>query len=93
MGAIRSIPRPGARCRRAARLGTLAAFAACVLVAVVPAAAGPLTGGFSPTIVAGKADLNGNGVVNGSDDSNAFYGDTQHHRRQARLRRLGLDAE
>ena len=76
MGAIRSIPRPGARCRRAARLGTLAAFATCMLVAVVPAAAGPLTGGFSPTIVAGKADLNGNGVVNGSDDSNAFYGDT-----------------
>jgi Ca2+-binding RTX toxin-like protein len=54
----------------------LAAVAVCVLVAVVPAAGGPLTGGFSPTIVAGKADLNGNGVVNGNDDANAFYGDT-----------------
>jgi hemolysin type calcium-binding protein len=38
--------------------------------------ASPYTGGFSPTISGGKADLNGNGVVNGSDDSNAFYGDT-----------------
>jgi Ca2+-binding RTX toxin-like protein len=53
----------------------LTALAVGVLVAVVPAAGGPLTGGFSPTIVGGKADLNGNGVVNGSDDSNAFYGD------------------
>jgi len=35
-----------------------------------------LTGGFSPTIVGGGADLDGNGVVNGSDDANAFYGDT-----------------
>lgn len=76
MGAIRSIPRPGARCRRVARFGTLAAFAVCVLVAVVPAAAGPLTGGFSPTIVGGKADLNGDGAVTGRDDANAFYGDT-----------------
>ena len=41
-----------------------------------PAGAGPLTGGFSPTIVAGGADLDGNGIVNGSDDANAFYGDT-----------------
>ena len=34
------------------------------------------SGGFSPTIVGGLADLNGDGVVNGRDDSNAFYGDT-----------------
>lgn len=32
--------------------------------------------GLSPTIVGGLADLNGDGVVNGDDDSNAFYGDT-----------------
>ncbi|HZA26143.1 MAG TPA: hypothetical protein VE915_00645, partial [Actinomycetota bacterium] len=40
------------------------------------ALAAPYTGGFSPTIVAGKADLNGDGVVTGRDDSNAFFGDT-----------------
>ncbi|MGH3060863.1 MAG: calcium-binding protein [Gaiellaceae bacterium] len=33
-------------------------------------------GGFSPTIVSGGADLNGNRVVNGRDDANAFYGGT-----------------
>jgi Ca2+-binding RTX toxin-like protein len=54
----------------------LAALAVGMLAVVIPAAAGPLTGGFSPTIVGGKADLNGNGVVNGNDDANAFYGDT-----------------
>jgi hypothetical protein len=37
---------------------------------------GTLSGGFSPTIVGGLADLNGDGVVTGRDDSNAFYGDT-----------------
>ncbi len=34
------------------------------------------TSGLSPTIVSGLADLNGDGVVDGDDDSNAFYGDT-----------------
>ena len=38
--------------------------------------ADPLTGGFSPTIIGERADLNGDGVVNGRDDANAFYGDT-----------------
>jgi RTX calcium-binding nonapeptide repeat (4 copies) len=38
--------------------------------------AGAFSGGFSPTIIGGLADLNGDGVVNGADDSNAFYGDT-----------------
>jgi hypothetical protein len=41
-----------------------------------PAAAAPYTGGFSPTIIGQLADLNGDGVVNGRDDSNAFYGAT-----------------
>ena len=36
----------------------------------------PFTGGFSPTIYGSLADLNGDGLVNGADDSNAFYGDT-----------------
>jgi Ca2+-binding RTX toxin-like protein len=52
-------------------------LALCIpLLLAGPAGAGPLTGGFSPTIVGGGADLDGNGVVNGSDDANAFYGDT-----------------
>lgn len=36
----------------------------------------PSGGGVSPTIFGSKADLNGDGVADGSDDSNAFYGDT-----------------
>jgi hypothetical protein len=44
---------------------------------VVDGAVGPhFSGGFSPTIIGGLADLNGDGLVNGADDSNAFYGDT-----------------
>lgn len=34
------------------------------------------SGGVSPTIFGSLADLNGDGVVDGADDSNAFYGDT-----------------
>ncbi|HET6792690.1 MAG TPA: hypothetical protein VFI35_14080, partial [Actinomycetota bacterium] len=34
------------------------------------------SGTFGPTIINGGADLNGDGVVNGRDDSNAFFGDT-----------------
>ncbi len=41
-----------------------------------PASAADFTGGFSPTVLNGNADLNGDGVGNGRDDSNAFYGDT-----------------
>jgi Ca2+-binding RTX toxin-like protein len=47
-----------------------------LIVVAAPAAAAPLTGGFSPTIVSGEADLNGDGLANGRDDANAFYGDT-----------------
>jgi hypothetical protein len=35
-----------------------------------------LTGGFSPDIIGERADLNGDGVVDGADDSNEFYGET-----------------
>jgi Ca2+-binding RTX toxin-like protein len=35
-----------------------------------------LTGGFSPTVINGGADLNGDGAVNGRDDASEFYGDT-----------------
>ena len=59
-------------------------FAALLLGSVIsvagfgatPAMADPFTGGFSPTIIGGAADLNGDGVVNRRDDANAFYGDT-----------------
>ena len=58
-----------------AALGILALLVA-QLVLAAPVAAAAYTGGFSPTIIGGLADLNGDGVVNGSDDANAFYGDT-----------------
>lgn len=58
-----------------AAFGSVGVF--CVALAVAGHAdAGTLTGGFSPTIVGQGADVNGNGVVNGGDDANAFYGDT-----------------
>jgi len=56
-------------------LASLLALCIALLLAG-PAGAGPLTGGFSPTIVGGGADVNGDGTVNGADDANAFYGDT-----------------
>jgi Ca2+-binding RTX toxin-like protein len=71
---------PNTRPRTAQRrlfLVLVSLLALCIpLLLAGPAGAGPLTGGFSPTIVGGGADLDGNGVVNGSDDANAFYGDT-----------------
>jgi hypothetical protein len=67
---------------RSVRTGRPTAFVvASVLVvgflAGVPtASAAAFTGGFSPTIIAGGADLNGDGVANGRDDSNEFFGET-----------------
>ena len=58
-------------------LALVALLALCILLVLAgPAGAGSLTGGFSPTIVGQGADVNGNGIVNTSDDANAFYGDT-----------------
>jgi Ca2+-binding RTX toxin-like protein len=63
--------------RRAALVGVLSLLVLCVqLVLAGPAGAEPLTGGFSPTIVGGGADLNGDGAITAGDDANAFYGDT-----------------
>jgi Ca2+-binding RTX toxin-like protein len=74
---LRSTKRAGRHRRRLAVLGTLSLLAFCVqLLLAAPAGAAPYTGGFSPTIVGGKADLNGDGVVNGRDDANEFYGST-----------------
>ena len=77
MDASRSRARPRTTPRRPATIGALALMVACVqLLVAMPLAASPLTGGFSPTIVAGRADLNGDRVASGRDDANAFYGDT-----------------
>lgn len=76
MGDVRPNTRPRTVQRRLF-LVLVSLLALCIpLLLAGPAGAGPLTGGFSPTIVGGGADLDGNGVVNGSDDANAFYGDT-----------------
>jgi Ca2+-binding RTX toxin-like protein len=56
--------------------GILALLVAQLAAAAPAAAATPFTGGFSPTIIGGSADVNGDGVSDGSDDANAFYGDT-----------------
>jgi Ca2+-binding RTX toxin-like protein len=76
MGDVHPDTRPRTAQRRLF-LVLVSLLALCIpLLLAGPAGAGPLTGGFSPTIVGGGADLDGNGVVNGSDDANAFYGDT-----------------
>ena len=77
---IRRVSRVGAALRRPGRgplaaLGVLALLAAQLMLAA-PVAAASYTGGFSPTIISGLADLNGDGVVSGTDDASAFYGDT-----------------
>ena len=64
-----------------ARLGFATALVASVLVVSFlggsrAASATSYTGGLSPTIYSGKADVNGSGTVTGADDSNKFYGDT-----------------
>jgi len=74
------IRRGGAAPRHATRalvsaLAMLALLVAQLMLATSVAGAS-LTGGFGPTLISGLADLNGDGVVNGSDDANAIYGDT-----------------
>jgi Ca2+-binding RTX toxin-like protein len=77
MGVIRLTSRPRTARGRIAVLGALflIVFYAQLILAA-PAGAGALTGGFSPTVINGGADLNGSGTVTGRDDANAFYGDT-----------------
>jgi Ca2+-binding RTX toxin-like protein len=72
MGEVHPCTRP----RAAQRLLFLALVSLLALLLAGPAGAGPLTGGFSPTIVGQGADVNGDGIVDASDDANAFYGDT-----------------
>src|SRR5918994_3908230 len=62
---------------RLALLGVLSLLAFCAQLALAaPAGAVPYSGGLSPTIFDGMADLNGDNEVTGRDDSNNFYGDT-----------------
>jgi hypothetical protein len=69
--------RPGERARRFAPLGVLfLTFFTVQLLLAAPAGATPYTGGFSPTIFSGEADLNGDAEATGRDDSNDFFGDT-----------------
>jgi Ca2+-binding RTX toxin-like protein len=77
MAVISTTVRTGTARRRIAVLGvfSLIVFYAQLTFAG-PAAAAPFTGGLSPTIVSERADLNGDSVVTGRDDSGAFYGDT-----------------
>ena len=70
------LPRPRTTRRLVVVAFVLSAVFCVALAAAGRANAGPLTGGFSPTIVGGGADVNGDGVADGSDDANAFYGDT-----------------
>jgi Ca2+-binding RTX toxin-like protein len=77
MGVIRLTSRPRTPRGRVAVLGALFLMVFCAqLVLAATAGAGPLTGGFSPTVINGGADLNGDGIVSGRDDANEFYGST-----------------
>jgi Ca2+-binding RTX toxin-like protein len=77
MSAIRSTVQTGTTHRNLAIFGVfvLMAFYAQLTFAD-SASAAPFSGGVSPTIYTQMADLNGDGVVTGRDDSGAFYGDT-----------------
>jgi hypothetical protein len=69
--------RSGRRTGRFAGLGVLFLCIVTVqLLLAAPAGATAYTGGFSPTIFSGEADLNGDAEATGRDDANAFYGDT-----------------
>jgi Ca2+-binding RTX toxin-like protein len=74
---IHSIVRSGGVRGRVAVLGAVSLLTLLALLTLAgPAAAVPYTGGFSPTIVGQRADLNGDNAVTGRDDSNAFFGDS-----------------
>jgi Ca2+-binding RTX toxin-like protein len=76
MRLIHSTTRLASARRRVSVLGVFLLASYVPFALPTTAGATAFSGGFSPTIVSGKADLNGDGVVNGRDDANAFYGDT-----------------
>lgn len=72
-----SVATQGRRRARVAAFGVIALTTLLgQLLLAAPASAAPYTGGFSPTIISQRANLNGDGAVNGRDDANRFYGDT-----------------
>jgi Ca2+-binding RTX toxin-like protein len=77
MGVIHSTIRPRTAPRRLTVSGAFALLAFALPFALAtPASATPFTGGFSPTVITGAADLNGDAVATGRDDAGGFYGDT-----------------
>ena len=76
MRLIHSTTPLGTAWRRVSVLGVFLLASYLPFALPAPAGATSFSGGFSPTIVSGKADLNGDGAVTGRDDANAFYGDT-----------------
>lgn len=77
MSPIRPTVHRGDLRRRVAVLGMFALMAFSVQLSLAaPASATPFTGGVSPTIFDGLADLNGDNEVTGRDDSNGFFGGT-----------------
>src|SRR5512134_3178028 len=74
--------------RRIALASVLALIAAYGLIALAtPAAAAPLTGGFSPTVINGAADLNGDNEA--TRRLERLLRRHVDHRRLARLQQLG----
>lgn len=63
---------------RVVRIALALAVALIVVVSPRPGHASPggYTGGLSPVVLGGLADMDGSGVVGGRDDSNGFYGRT-----------------
>lgn len=76
MRLIRSTTPLGTAWRGASVLGVFLVASYVPFALPTTAGATSFSGGFSPTIVTGKADLNGDGAVTGRDDADAFYGDT-----------------
>src|SRR6478672_322465 len=76
MRLIRSTTPAGTASRRVSVLGVFLLASYVPFALPTTAGAASFSGGFSPTIVTGKADLNGDGAVTGRDDADAFYGDT-----------------
>lgn len=76
MRLIRSTTPLGTAWRGASVLGVFLVASYVPFALPTTAGATSFSDGFSPTIVTGKADLNGDGAVTGRDDADAFYGDT-----------------
>lgn len=73
--------RSASRTRGIRHLATVAGSLIIVALVALPlagsvAGAGSFSGGFAPVAISGQMDLDGDRIVDGSDDSNALFGDT-----------------